>query len=259
MAPIDHSHGHLVSDEVTDDAPTEEHLEAMRTLYGAERPEECLSLATKLWARYADRADACLGECWRFAMIAATKLNRGGEAVVWRSRARSAFARTDCRNGTALAMLPDFFMATDAFPNEPEHALAILDSIAATVGGSDDPISSDMARGVVLEKRGFVLTRVGVDTRRRELLIAARADYDEALSLTGDLRRQLKIRAGRMSVDFLLATAAEQQQAVTIELQDLVAEAEGSDSAATEVARVGRENLRRMSSGRSDLEPYEVL
>ena len=88
------------------ESSTENELDRMRSLYGAERSEECLALAGKLWDRYGEDADACLGECWRFAMIAATKLDRPDEAVVWRSRARSAFARTECRNGTAVGDAP---------------------------------------------------------------------------------------------------------------------------------------------------------
>lgn len=238
---------------------TERELEAMRALYGAERSKDCLAQAGKLWDRYGDVADACLGECWRFAMIASAKLGQRGEAVVWRSRSTSAFARSECRNGVALAMLPDYFMIIDVFPDSPEIALAVLDAIAATIGGPDDPVTSDLARGVVLEKRGFLRTKLGATQQSQQFLDDARCDYDKALSVTVDQRRRLKIRAARTSTDFLLATTREQRRGVIAELEGLIAEAENTGSAAAEVVRVGKENLGRMLSGRTDLEPYEVL
>ena len=116
-----------------------------------------------------------------------------------------------------------------------------------------------MARGVVLEKRGYLRAKVGALQRNHELLTAARSDYDEALSVTADLRRQLKIRAGRTTVQFLLATTSDQRRAWIVELREVIAEAEAAGSAASEVVRVGRENLDRMLSNRTDLEAYEVL
>lgn len=234
-------------------------LGLMRELYGAERSEDCLSLSNDLWKQFSEEADACLGECWRFAMIAATKLGRPAEAIAWRSRAQSAFARSGCRNGTAMAMLPDFFRMLDVFPDEPERALAILDAMAATIGGPDDPVDGDMARGAVLEKRGFLRARLGSDRRDAALLNEARADYEQALAVTQDLRRQLKIRAARASVDFLLATTSDQRQAAVADLENVLGAAESSAPIAQEVVRVGRANLQRMTDGRTDFEPYEVL
>ncbi len=241
------------------ESPVEDELDRMRRLYGAESSKDCLALAERLWARHGAQANACLGECWRFAMIAAVKLNRPSEAVVWRSRARSAFARTGCQNGTALAMLPDFFMAIDRFPTAPGIALAVLDAIAATIGGSNDPISSDMALGIVLEKRGFLRAKIGAADGDRDLLSAARSDYDEALSVTEDLRRQLKIRAGRATVEYLLGITAVEKTAATVELREVLDAADSAGSAAAEVLRVGKANLEKMVAGRTDLEPYEVL
>lgn len=234
-------------------------LERMRSLYGAEQSEACVDLATQLWARHGPEADACLGECWRFAMIASRKLGLASDAMVWRSRARSAFARAGCHNGTALAMLPDFFTSLDSFPATPATALAVLDAIAATIGGPDYPISSKMAGGIVLEKRGYLRATIGSETDDRELVAAAHADYDEALAATTDLRRRLKIRAGRTSVRYLLATTAKLRIAAIGELQEIIAEATEAGTVAVEVVRVGRINLERMSAERRDLEPYEVL
>jgi hypothetical protein len=246
--------GPLTDDEIRDS------LGELRGLYAAEESEIILDQARDLWERVDDAPVAALGECWRIAMLAATKTNHLGAAAAWRARARSTFARSGCQNGTAMAMLPDFFVTVRDCPEEPAHALAILDAMTATAGGSDFPLPAAGVRSSCLEKRGFLQCKIGAATADRDLLRKARDDYEASLALTtDDFRRSLKLRAALTSVDFLLADTESERRSAIDALGEVVDEADRARDAAIDVLRIGRANLSRMSTGEQGMEPYEVL
>ena len=192
-------------------------------------------------------------------MIAAARLAARGKAALWRARARSAFARSSSRNGLALTMLPDFFVAAELFSDDPSIAFGILDAMLATAGGSDDPVSADLVRDIYYEKRGFLRAQLAAAAHDLGGLQQAAADYDRALSFPRvDTRRRYKIRAAKLSVEYLTREPAARIEVADM-LQGLIDEIEASSDVAVDVVRIARSNVSRMTTGDSDLEPYEVL
>jgi len=257
-------------DPKSDLSPTSaELLLALRRYYGEPKYPTILSAASDAWdARQGGVALpgddlAELGECWRIAMLAATRLDEDDPPplrLVWRVRATSYFAQAGCRNGTAMMLLPSFFDAAKDPRTQPVEALAILDAMLQLVDDQEYPLRRLTVESSCHEKRGFFLTRLAMasdDPSARDAYLAdAASAYQSAINVEPEPRRHLKIRAGAINVAFLRAGPKDRPSVIN-DLEALRAEL-ARDNLAGDVLLVADDNLILMRAGHTNLKSYEL-
>lgn len=222
---------------------------------------------TAMAARHASPADA---ETCRLTMLAAAQGQDYTAARVWRARALARFASVGWTEGIGSILMGEAFIelgiANSDYPEgrtldviKPSRAaLDIIDELEHfTVGpgsgialGPSSP-SQRVLRRLFHEKRGFLQLVLG-DVE------AARLSYDRALdAAAGHTRGQIKVRLGRLLVDYLaeanLGTPGSQAD-MTEELSRAAQDVQSLDLAETAAANaaVMREGSRRVT-------PYEIL
>lgn len=242
-------------------------LEQMRSSYVAEEFNVALATASVAWdgrppGEPVDGDDlAELGECWRFAMLAATRDDESPLRLVWRVRAMSAFVRSGYRNGAAMLCLPSFFDAVKDPRAGIDEVLAILDTMAA-LANNEGPVPRSEVVSSVEEKRGYYLVlaaEAAVDDDDREAGFASAIEaYDAALAAESSARRMVKLGAGKTTPQYLGAKNQASIDAAIADLESIVTKIDAEDIAAVDVRRLAIENLIRMRAGRRDLLPYEI-
>jgi hypothetical protein len=180
-----------------------------------------------------------------------------GTAYVWLARSRALFAAGGSGTGLALTMLLDLYRLLGDQGAGPS-ALAMLDAIEACVDDSEQPFSRTFTLSLIAEKRSFVLTEAAMRGTEGASLGAARAEYERALTLMPqDERRRFKIHAALVTVD-LMAGAIDRLEALA-RLEDALREARQVDHAASDMAPILTENIRRLRRGDETLAPYEPI
>jgi hypothetical protein len=189
---------------------------------------------------------------------------------MWRARALARFAAIGWVEGVASLIMGDALAELSRENNDyatgrtldvirpSAVALRIMEELERFTTGPDSGFrlgpaspSQPVLRRFFFEKRGFLLLLDGD-------FDAARESYDRALEAAGEsVRGQVKVRLGRLLVDYLMRSGLEGGGAIAAETEALGQKALETSSA--DVARTAFINASVMRDGRAELRPYEIL